>query len=61
MKSQDNIEKMIKELVLPGTKAADERIVHDAMAAYGKTETKKTVEHSPSIWRAIIPRSTFCL
>ena len=45
---------MITGLVLPGTKAADERIVHDALEAYGKTETKKTVEQMPIVWRIIM-------
>ena len=54
MNPQDNIEKLITELVLPGTKAADERILNDALAAYEKTETKKTAEHQPIVWRNII-------
>ena len=54
MKPQDNIEKLIKELVLPGSKAGDERIVNDALAAYGKTEAKKTAERQPNIWRTIM-------
>ena len=41
MNPQDNIEKLITKLVLPGTKAADERILNDALAAYKKSETKK--------------------
>ena len=54
MNPQDNIEKLIKELVLPGTKAADERILNDALAAYEKTEAKKTAEHQPIVWRKIM-------
>lgn len=54
MNPQNNIEKLITELVLPGTKAADERILNDALAAYEKTETKKTAEHQPIVWRMIM-------
>lgn len=54
MNPQDNIEKLITELVLPGTKAADEYILNDALAAYEKSETKKAAERQPNIWRIIM-------
>lgn len=54
MNPQNNIEKLITELVLSGTKAADERILNDALAVYEKTETKKTAETKPNIWRIIM-------
>ena len=54
MNTQENIEKLITELVLPGTKAADERIVNDALSAYEKSETDKAVLTQPNIWRILI-------
>ena len=54
MNPQDNIEKLITELVLPGAKAADECILNDALAAYEKSETKKAAERQPNIWRIIM-------
>ena len=54
MNPQDNIEKLIRELVLPASKAADERIVNDALAAYERTEIKKTAERKPDTWRIIM-------
>lgn len=54
MKPHNNIEKLIAELVLPGTKAGDERILNDALAAYEKTETEKTAERQPGVWRIIM-------
>ena len=58
MKPQNKIEKLITELVLPGTKAADERILNDALAAYGKTESRKTAERQPNVWRKIMNNKT---
>lgn len=54
MNPQDNIEKWIRESVLPGTKAADEHIVNDALAAYEKTETKKAAAIQPNVWGIIM-------
>ena len=54
MNPRNNIEKLITELVLPGTKAADECILNDALAAYEKSETKKAAERQPNIWRIIM-------
>jgi len=53
MNPQDNIEKLITELVLPGTKAADERIINDALAAYEKSEMIEPAAQ-PKIWRIIM-------
>jgi hypothetical protein len=53
MNPQKNTEKMIRELVLPPTKASDERILNDALAAYDNSETKKPA-HEPNIWRIIM-------
>ncbi len=58
MNPQDNIEELITELVLPGTKAADERILNDALAAYEKSESKKMAEHQPIVWRIIMKSRT---
>jgi len=54
MNPQENTEKWIRELVLSGTKAADERILNDALAAYEKSETKKTADSQPIVWRTIM-------
>jgi len=54
MNPRNNIEKLITELVLPGSKAADECILNDALAAYEKSETKKAAERQPNIWRIIM-------
>ena len=51
MNPQENTEKLIRELILPGNKSADERIVNDAMAAYEKQELA-VIERN--IWRTII-------
>ena len=40
MNPQDNIEKLITELVLPGTKAADERILNDALVAQNTADDR---------------------
>ena len=62
MNPQDNIEKLLRELVLPGTKAADERILNDALAVYEKSKTPvlsevegiKSAKPEPNIWRIIM-------
>ena len=54
MNPQDNTEKLIRELVLPGTKAADERILNDALAAFEKSKVVKSAEHQPNVWRIIM-------
>lgn len=54
MNSQDSTEKLISELVLTGTEGADERILGDALAAYEKSETKRTAEREPEVWRIIM-------
>lgn len=57
MNPQDNIEKLLRELTLPGTKAADERILKAALAVYEKSETKKQKAiHQPNIWRIIMKK-----
>ena len=50
MNPRENTEKLIRELVLPGNKASDERIVNDAMAAY---EKQKLAVIEPNVWRMI--------
>ena len=54
MNPQENTEKWIRELVLPGTKAADERILNDALAAYEKSETTESADLQPIVWRTIM-------
>jgi hypothetical protein len=54
MNPQNNTEKLIKNLVLPGTENADEHILNDALAAYDKSETNKTSESKTAVWRIII-------
>jgi hypothetical protein len=54
MNPQEDTEKLIQDLVLPGTRVADERILTDALAAYDKSEIKKTDEHQPIGWRTIV-------
>ncbi|MHC4395475.1 MAG: hypothetical protein ACYS1A_07440 [Planctomycetota bacterium] len=51
MNPQENTEKLIRKLVLHGNKAADERIVNDAMAAY---EKQKSAAGGSNIWRTIM-------
>lgn len=54
MNPQENTEKLIRELVLTGTKAADQRVLNDALTAYDKSETKKPAAKQPNIWRIIM-------
>ena len=54
MNPQENTEKLIKDLVLPGTRIADERILNDALVAYDKSETKKKAEFLPIVWTIIV-------
>ncbi|UCC21778.1 MAG: hypothetical protein JSW23_08165, partial [Planctomycetota bacterium] len=53
MNPQHNTEKLIKELVLTGPAAADERILNDALTAYEKSGPEKTAA-TPNIWRVIM-------
>lgn len=54
MNPRNNIEKLITELVLPGTKAADERILNDALVAYEKSRMREPAATQPNIWRIIM-------
>ena len=54
MNPRDKLEKLIAKLVIRGTRAADERIVNDALAAYEKSKTKKTAEQKLFVWRLIM-------
>ncbi len=54
MNSPKNIEKLISELNLPGTKVADQRILDNALAAYDKSETMDTTYNKSSIWSTIM-------
>ena len=54
MNPQKNTEKLIRKLILPGTKTADERILKDALAAYEKSETRQTTALRPNVWRIIM-------
>ncbi|UCF43500.1 MAG: hypothetical protein JSV99_00815, partial [Planctomycetota bacterium] len=56
MNPQDNAEKLMRELVLTGTGTADERILSDALAAFEKSEDKKTGVSEPRVWRMIMKR-----
>ena len=54
MNPQKNTEKLIRGLVLHGTEGADECILNDAFAAYDRTETRRTAESKPVVWRIIM-------
>ncbi len=49
MNPTDNIKKMIKELVLPGTEAADDRIVNDAMNTFEQAGLSESTRINPHI------------
>jgi len=56
MNPQKKTEKLVRELVLPGDQAADERILEDAWTAYEKSKKNKTVEQRLRIWSFIMKR-----
>ena len=49
MNPTDNIKKMIKELILPGTKADDYRILNDALSTFEKAGPYKSTRINPQI------------
>lgn len=49
MNPTDNIKKMIKELILPGTKAADDRILNDALSTFEQAGPYKSTRINPQI------------
>jgi hypothetical protein len=53
MNPADNVEKAIKKLTLPGTKAGDERILNDAFAALERAGCSKSATMQFNIWRII--------
>lgn len=54
MNPEKNIERLIEELILPGTEAADERILNDALAAFRRTCRSEGDSVQPSMWRTIV-------
>ncbi|UCC21707.1 MAG: hypothetical protein JSW23_07805 [Planctomycetota bacterium] len=54
MNPQHNTEKFIKELVLTGPAAADERILNDALTAYEKSGKTEPAVREPGVWRMIM-------
>jgi hypothetical protein len=54
MNPQENTEKLIRDLVLPGTRVADQRILTDALTAYDKSETQNKAKYRPIVWRIIM-------
>jgi len=54
MNPQKNTEKLIKDLVLPGTEDADQRILNATLSAYDKSETNKAAGSKPVVWRIIM-------
>lgn len=49
MSPTDNIKKMIKELILPGTKDADDRILNDALSTFEQAGPYKSTRINPQI------------
>ena len=49
MSPTDNIKKMIKELILPGTKADDDRILNDALSTFEQAGPYKSTRINPQI------------
>lgn len=49
MNPTENIKKMIKELILPGTKAADDRILNDALTTFEQVSPSKSTRVNPQI------------
>ena len=49
MNPSDNIKKMIKEMILPGTKAADDRILNDALSTFEQAGPYKSTRINPQI------------
>ncbi|MGA2915395.1 MAG: hypothetical protein ABSE89_05155 [Sedimentisphaerales bacterium] len=54
MNSRENIEKLIKDLVLPLSGNADRLILNDMLTAYKETETTKPADLQPGVWRIIM-------
>ena len=54
MKPSNNIEKSIKQFVLPGSEGADKQILNDALAAFERVCREKSGNAPPSIWRTIM-------
>ncbi|MHC4475825.1 MAG: hypothetical protein ACYTEL_09270 [Planctomycetota bacterium] len=54
MNAQDKIERLIKELVLPGSEAGDERILDDALASLRRTRQRKTAALWQNFWTTIM-------
>lgn len=49
MNPSDNIKKAIKEMILPGTKAADDRILNDALSTFEQAGPYKSTRVNPQI------------
>jgi hypothetical protein len=49
MNPTDNIKKMIKEMILPGTKEADDRILNDALSTFEQAGPYKSTRINPQI------------
>jgi len=49
MNPADNIKKAIKEMILPGTKAADDRILNDALSTFEQAGPYKSTRINPQI------------
>jgi hypothetical protein len=60
MSAAETIENLIKKFCeikkssVAMSDEMDKKVLADALAAYEKTETKKTAEHQPNIWRIIM-------
>ena len=54
MNPEKNIERLIEELVLPGTEADDERILNDALVVFRRTCRSERDGVQPSVWRTIL-------
>ena len=54
MNPEKNIERLIEELVLPGTEADDERILNDALVVFRRTCRSERDGVQPRVWRTIL-------
>jgi len=54
VKAEKHIERAVRKLVLPGTKADDERILDDALAAFRRSRSSQSNAIETNIWRLIM-------
>jgi hypothetical protein len=54
MKPEEKMKKLFVESSVTVSSQVDDKIINDAFQTYEKSETKKTAEHQPNIWRIIM-------